>query len=220
MIEKLPLYCVVGNIGSGKDTMADIFEKQGFVKVALADAMKRFCADVFEWDEANLWGESKLREVPDTRYSRRVISAKGYTVGTTYLTPRHALQKLGTEWGREQCDDKIWLEYFKRVYNKIATMEYLYSGKEGLKKAPSKTCYAGVVVSDVRFVNEAIYMKELGAQIIKVTRTSSNVHKGTHASESEQDLVNPYVNYFIPNDSTLDDYITRVERFVKLKCQK
>lgn len=60
-----------GLAGAGKDATADILVRDhGFVKVSLADPMKRICADVFDWDEERLWGPSEKRNEPDVRYRR------------------------------------------------------------------------------------------------------------------------------------------------------
>jgi len=43
---------VAGNAGSGKDTVADhLVKHHGFVKVALADPLKRICREVFDFSE-------------------------------------------------------------------------------------------------------------------------------------------------------------------------
>jgi len=67
---------VAGLAGSGKDTVADhLVEYHGFVKVALADPLKRICREVFDFSEEQLWGPSEKRNEPDKRYPRPV----GYT---------------------------------------------------------------------------------------------------------------------------------------------
>jgi len=59
---------VNGNIGSGKDTVADQFVAQGYTKVSLADPMKRFAYMIFEFTEEQLWGPSDNRNAWDGRY--------------------------------------------------------------------------------------------------------------------------------------------------------
>jgi len=62
---------VAGAAGSGKSTVASVLvEKHGFVEVALADPLKRFCAEVFDWEHDALWGPSEARNVPDQRLPR------------------------------------------------------------------------------------------------------------------------------------------------------
>jgi hypothetical protein len=89
---------------------------EGFVKVALADPLKRICFDVFNFTEAQLWGPSEERNKPDKRYLRMAKGALGVTERIVknsefvlercanpeediFLTPRYALQTLGTRVG-------------------------------------------------------------------------------------------------------------------------
>lgn len=52
---------LIGKAGSGKSTVAKYLNKKGYVEVALADPMKRFCRDVFEFSDEQLWGPSECR---------------------------------------------------------------------------------------------------------------------------------------------------------------
>jgi hypothetical protein len=50
--------------GSGKDSAAQGLVEDGWVAVALADPLKRFCRDLFQFDNTTLFGASQLRGVP------------------------------------------------------------------------------------------------------------------------------------------------------------
>lgn len=73
------------------------------------------------------------------------------------VTPRHMMQTLGTEWGRNLIDGDIWVKAFAR----------LNAGK----------C---VIVPDIRFENEAALVREHGVLIHLVGRGGI---KGNHVSE-------------------------------------
>ncbi len=73
-------------------------------------------------------------------------------------TPRHMMQILGTEWGREMIHGNIWVEAFAR----------LNAGR----------C---VIVPDVRFENEAALVREHGVLIHLVGRGGI---EGNHVSEN------------------------------------
>ena len=107
---------LLGVAGSGKDTVADIFVRDhNFVKVAFADPLKRICKDVFAFTDEQLWGPSEKRNAPDERYLRRKIENEFLDhIGDEYLTPRFALQQLGSEWGRN-CYPNVWVDYALRV---------------------------------------------------------------------------------------------------------
>ena len=74
------------------------------------------------------------------------------------VTPRHMMQTLGTEWGRNLIDGDIWVKDFAR----------LNAGK----------C---VIVPDVRFENEADLVREHGVLIHLVGRGGID---GSHVSEN------------------------------------
>lgn len=74
------------------------------------------------------------------------------------VTPRHMMQTLGTEWGRNLIDGDIWVKAFAR----------LNAGK----------C---VIVPDVRFENEAALVREHGVLIHLVGRGGI---EGNHVSEN------------------------------------
>lgn len=138
-----------GRAGAGKDTVADwLVRERGYVRVSLADPMKRFCAEVFGFSEEQLWGPSEHRNAPDARWDG--------------LTPRHALQQLGTEWGRAMHPD-VWVRYA------IATAQ---------RWAPSP-----VVISDVRFQNEVDAIVAAGGCVIEVRRPGL-ASVGEHVSEA------------------------------------
>lgn len=66
----LPIIMVVGEAGSGKDTVSGMLVKHlNGVCIAQADPMKRFAAEVFGFDKDQLWGPSECRNATDTRFA-------------------------------------------------------------------------------------------------------------------------------------------------------
>lgn len=77
-------------------------------------------------------------------------------------SPRYLMQTLGTEWGRLMVDKDIWL--------KLAGHYLTHTGP-------------GMIISDVRFANEAAWVREQGGLIIHLDRpTAAKVRE--HESES------------------------------------
>ena len=153
---------ITGPAGSGKDTVAEMlsYSFQHCLRtrqtktMALAEPIKQFCAVVFGWNVNRLFGESELRDVPD---------ADG-------LTPRRALQTLGTEWGRALRED-VWVDLLLRTINR--------HHKEQLQYRKQVMVY---LVPDVRFPNEARRIREAGGLILRVSGRNGNVGVD-HASE-------------------------------------
>lgn len=189
----------LGKAGVGKDTAADyLVKKYNFTKVAFADPMKRFCREIFEFSDEQLWGPSEMRNAPDERYPRGQIRTLGDPPGpwvTDYLSPRYALQTLGTEWGRG-CFKHVWVDYTMRAAKKLldGTGRYGYKPQLGVYQYPTPAPIkpGGVVISDARFKNELSRIRGQGAKVIKlVRRRVSDLNAGIigHASETEQDSV-------------------------------
>jgi hypothetical protein len=96
-------------------------------------------------------------------------------------TPRHAMQTLGTEWGRDLINQNFWLHCWRR----------------------SIIGYNLIVVDDVRFENEAAIIKELGGVVIRLQRPGFRA--SAHISEHGVDLIR--TNITLVNAGSPDDLL-------------
>lgn len=212
------IVAILGNGRAGKDTIADyLVQHHGFVKIALADPMKRFCREVFDFSTEQLYGNE--RDKPDPRYPRppyRVGSHPDTEVMVTpYLTPRYALQTLGTEWGRD-CFDNVWINYAIRVANMVIKGHH-YDAVRGVSGAPiyGRQPVGGVVFSDLRFLNEVSAMSRAGAILARVRRLGLAPLAGVegHQSEAEQKTIpDEAFDVVIDNNGTIEDLHQQVLR--------
>lgn len=228
---------ISGLAGSGKDTCADfLVRKHGFVKVGFADPMKRICRDVYGFSVGQLWGPSSARNAPDERFPREHMWQPDYNDGwhtctccgakckrgesadrdQCYLTPRFALQQLGSEWGR-LCYPNTWVDYAIRVAEVV---------RDGCYYDPSSHCNTTyrtdspspghVVISDVRFKNEIDALKIAGAKLIRIVRPGAGLvgAAAQHGSEAGQVAIPDDVfDGLIVNSGTLvelDEMITKL----------
>lgn len=186
---------ISGQSGVGKDTFADVLVTYcGFTKVALADPMKRFCAEVFGFSEATLWGSSSKRNEEHPHLGG--------------LTARHALQQLGTEWGRA-CGQDTWIRYGLEVARKLLlpTLEgdcpWLYSPARGLYfGAEYQGAVRGVVFTDIRFKNELQAIKDAGGKTIRIRRGDlqrSEVVAAHQSEQEQQDIPDSAFDHVIAN---------------------
>lgn len=173
---------VSGFANSGKDTLADYLVTHcGFYKVAMAEPLKRVCQEVFDFTRDQLWGPSASRELPDTRYPLSGVcphcqrecrpvddyDTPGWWCGVCrrnygeYLTPRLALQTLGTEWGRTLHRD-VWVRW--------ALREISHSDHDRW------------VIPDIRFRNEVAAVRLAGGHLVRLLRGEV---QHSHASEAE-----------------------------------
>jgi hypothetical protein len=135
---------LVGFIGSGKGTVADILvRKHGFHKESFANSVKDAVAPLFGWDRKMLEGDTpesrEWRETPDTWWSN--------ALGREF-SPRLALQLMGTESGRNVFHRDVWVLSFIR------------------RTDPDKH----YVLADVRFPNEIDLIRSTGGKVIRVKR--------------------------------------------------
>ena len=199
---------ITGFIGSGKDTVANMFVERGCVHDSFAAPLKDVCSSIFGWPREMLEGDTvesrDFREMPDMFWTKKL--------GVPNFTPRLALQLLGTEVLRNHFDQDIWLN----------SLEYRMR-----KMSESSPC---VVVSDARFRNELDLIKNMGGVVIWVQRgelpewyeTASQAHsnvvcrkimttKYKDVHESEWNWAGYNVDYVINNNGTLEDLEKQVE---------
>lgn len=184
-----------GPAGCGKNSVADMFSRQhGYVQIALADAIKRFCGRVFDVPNRLLWGSSAAREktigavglpisdpvVQDVlmdELDRLNILAGDQRIWKDHLvrviesnspitTPRRLLQLVGTEWARA-IDPLFWCRHALLAVQGCA-QGYTYSAAKGLSTAPSEQIayVRPAVITDGRFENELkFFAKHSGGSV-------------------------------------------------------
>ena len=169
---------ISGLAGSGKDTIADILcSKHRYIKVSLADVMKRFAMELWDIPKECLWGPSHLR---GTELPVRVPGTG------EALTVRKILQHLGTEGGRA-IDSDVWVRYTMRIAKTLMTRvsgkyyadnEFFYTPESGLKTnilSGDFTSPKGVVIADCRFLNEISLIRDEGGLLLRVKRPGAGL---------------------------------------------
>ena len=201
---------LVGFIGSGKGTVADILTRNhGFSKESFADAVKDAIAPIFGWERHLLEGDTpesrKWRETPDEWWSEKMGKP---------FSPRYALQLMGTEAGRNIFHEDLWvLSLLRRI-------------------DPAKN----YVIADVRFPNEIDLIRGHGGTVIRVKRgdepewfsTAEAYNVSTNWDGSLQKMRDyPEVHYSefawigkgmddeINNSTTLEDLEKKVARLMQ-----
>jgi hypothetical protein len=150
------LIAFTGPAGAGKSTAADALVEDGWVKVKFADPLKNMMRAYYrscgiedaEFIESRI--EGNFKEEPDPFLKGR--------------TPRHAMQTLGTEWGRECMHPEIWIEAWRQ--------RVLLMADRGLD----------IVVDDCRFPNEADAVRKIGGKIVEIVGRGKGLGK-QHQSE-------------------------------------
>lgn len=148
-----------GPAGVGKDTAADYLANgAGLMRYALADPIKN-ALDAMGFARS-LYDQDDVKDKPI------------FDFGVSY---RKLAQTLGTEWGRSIVPD-FWLRVAERTFRSLETRN----------DGPLKGSWRGMVVSDVRFENEAAWVRREGLliHIIGPSRRPIANDGAAHASEA------------------------------------
>jgi hypothetical protein len=110
-------------------------------------------------------------------------------------SPREMLQTLGTEWGRQMVHDDIWTNLMAHRWEIVKAM--------GLP---------GMVVTDVRFNNEARKIIKSGGYIIRIDRAGIG-EVAPH--KSEQGIDDEWIDETIHNDEGIQKLRREAARIVR-----
>lgn len=128
---------LTGRAGAGKDTVADrLVSNYGFVKYSFAKPLKDMLK-VLGVDCDN----RETKELPHPTFG---------------VSPRVMAQTLGTEWMRNCVDKDGWL---------LLARAFVQGVRGNNTYDDGRTHVEGIVFSDVRFVNEAEYIRTSGTLI-------------------------------------------------------
>jgi len=112
-------------------------------------------------------------------------------------SPRQLLQSLGTEWGRNTVHDQIWV---RAAFSRVADLEA--AGRD-------------VVITDVRFDNEAVAAKAAGGVVWRVVRRGGpRLTEGAAAHSSEAGVPDTLVDAEIANSGTIPDLHAAISRLL------
>lgn len=125
-------------------------------------------------------------------------SVKETHIAWVGASPRRLLQTLGTEWGRGTLGDDIWIKGLLRRIDKY--------------KAIVKS--ASIVVTDVRFANEAEAIRSRGGRIVEIVRpvALAGVPDEARQHSSEAGVPDDLVDVQIVNDTDVAGLLGRVDR--------
>lgn len=106
-------------------------------------------------------------------------------------SPRQLMQTLGTEWGREIVHPDLWVLVADQMWKKYQEIGW----------------GAGVVLSDVRFRNEAEWILAQGGLLISLSRDGV-ASVATHVSE--QNIPFDLANVSLENNGTVEELAAAV----------
>ncbi len=170
---------LTGKKNSGKSTIATYLQnKYGFVELTFAEPLKMACIDIFDLSHNQVFGEQSDKETIDTFWD---------------TTPRKILQQVGSAIrALEPPLNSVWIRNLKKRINAL------------IANNPD-VC---IVVSDVRYGDEAQMLKEFGTKLVQIIRP--NDHYDDHESENQLILT----RWSILNSSTITNLHQNVEQLL------
>lgn len=184
---KFRVIAFTGEKGNGKDTASEVLRKHpyGFVHMNFADPVRKICKEMFCLTDDEM-SKPELKEKPLERWP--------------FKSPRELMQGIA-----QICRDLwpgIWVKHLDRRINSVR--DYC---------ASYETALEGVVVTDLRYPDEVLMLREQEAQIFKVVnpRVERNEHSN-HPSEQHFDEIHP--DYIILNNGTIESLHEVVRSFI------
>lgn len=188
--------------GSGKDTVgAYLVKEHKFERRSFADPLKKSFAALFDipmWEIENFKNDDTVFVTVGNKNEPDIL--KDLTVDATLpnhmwspireLTFREGLQRYGDESHRDVFGTDFWVDLTLPVGG-------YYTGR-------------AIVVTDVRYINEAARVEELGGYIVRIERPGSIVDP--HSSETEQAQIVPH--YKLVNDDSIELLYNEVEKML------
>lgn len=192
---------ISGKARSGKDTFAEMLQIElnklsypPYIMMAFAHELKTRCQSAFDLSYEQLWGDEKevedkryIKEHKDARSMEQQINEPGIVSGSpidVYWTAREIMQNYGAFY--RSIDEQFWIK--------------------NLFKVAEEKEYKNIIITDVRYVNEAEYiLHKKGGYVIRVERDNKDdVHNMQHPSETQLDGFGAF-DFVVQNNGTLDD---------------
>lgn len=185
---------------AGKDAAGSYLEaRYGFRRVRFAGELKEIVARVFAFSPDQIEGGAK--DVPDARYPLPGICPTCGSVCSRdgdlwlceacrrlyplHLTPRLAMQTLGTDWGRRLFAN-VWIELALRELDPVQRWAFC----------------------DVRFANEVRAIQARGGIVVRLLRGAP---ESAHPSEAELADRLELFDRVIDNRGSLDDLHSQLD---------
>lgn len=193
-IGNAPLIGIIGKKRVGKDTFAStLIEKFGYEKIALADPLREAALALDPIVGTFPMTVDGVLRVEEWRYSE-VIANLGYEKAKDYCPEvRRTLQRFGTESIRA-IDDEFWIRAaFTRINER-------------------RSNGTPVVVTDVRYPNEADAIRKANGFLVRITR---DLPEGGDAHISERSMDGYREDLWVANNGTQQELESVAEELAR-----
>lgn len=163
---------LVGYAGAGKDAAAEALVAQGWQRVAFADPLRKMLLAIDPYIPAQVSSSARVSGF---------VAAMGWAKAKQHPEVRRLLQAIGTEAVRNIIGPNTWTDLARKSICESTN---------------------SIVVTDVRFANEADMLRSMGGLLIRITREGVGPVNG-HVSDNLVESLE--CNGEIANDGTLEE---------------
>jgi hypothetical protein len=185
---------LVGKIGSGKSTVSNYLESKHLCSEYSFASPIKLIGSVFGFEEHQLYGTQKQKLEVNEYWG---------------ISARHFLQKFGTDLCRDILPSIIpnmqlgesgipWIKLFEIHVNKII----------------KKNSNIKIVISDVRFLDEALSINRMGGHLIKINRTGQQIDHTSSIHISEVGIDSILTDDTVCNNGSLDELYLQIDKIV------
>lgn len=181
---------LTGRAGAGKDEAAKALVAAGWTRDAFADRMRTAVLALDPWADLG----DRVFGIPPRRLSELVGTYGWDHAKREFPEVRRLLQRFGTEAGREIHGEDCWVDALFSAYD----------------HAPPA---GGLVITDVRFDNEARAVRDRGGLVVRIVRPDVEALPGGHASEAG--VADALVDHVLRNERSIEhlgDLVVRIAR--------
>ena len=168
---------ICGDIGSGKDTVADhLVKEHGFQRLGLADVLKELIVHTLRLERRYLFGTQADKNEPIPKLGKVALLFKIF--GEPWTT------RVGCRWTGRFLAEFIGTDCFRSIYPNVWLDHVeVKVEKDRYQESLSLSTSARHVISDVRFMNEVEMVRRLGGQIWETVRPDSPGERTGHVSD-------------------------------------
>lgn len=169
---------LTGRAGAGKDVAAlALTVTNEFVSMRFASAIKAGLNAMFGFSDES-WEDRGWKES---------------VIGLLSKSPRQLAQTLGTEWGRDSVHTDVWVTCLA-----LKVQRHVQS-------ADKDTGAKSIVIPDLRFQNEAKWIKESGGLIVEIQRDSDEDETEHSGHSSEDGIPLLLIDHIIQNNGDISE---------------
>ncbi len=187
-MRRIKLLGIAGKAGCGKDTLAKHIVTQNYDEHDDAGPRIYSFARPIKAALNAMFGWT-WKDWADREWKETVIPWLGHS-------PRFCAQTLGTEWGRDLIHSDLWVA--------IAN-----------QKLKSLSEFDSLIIPDLRFVNEAEWIKSVGGVTVYINRPGCDGSVGQSGHVSEAGFDESLIDIRIENNGTLEEFLLKSDLLLK-----